>query len=213
MTQARIYGSRSLSAVKLSANFQTYYGFLTNITGAAKTTLGQTPIDIGGTIPATVVIGANRPRPPRAKILSSGITSFVDHSVYNSDDIQIVDKGIGAVQSRSSTKSIRVGVNLYSALYCWDMPLWQHQRISADLGGLGVATIGSSDSDSIDAYMGVNYALSQTTGGPVYPDRAQKILEASGDVTRQTITTTYTGTPSSTQLPDGWTRIKSSPWI
>jgi hypothetical protein len=209
MTQARIYGNRDLSAVRLSSSWQTYYGFQTNLPAAARTTLGQTNITIGSAVPATVVLGANRPRPPRAKILSSGITSYVDHSVYNSPDIQIVDKGIGAVQSRTSTKSIRVAVNFYSALYCWDMPLWQHQRISSDLGGLGITVLGTSNTD---AYLGINYAI-ESGGSPIYPDRAQKILEPSGDVTRRTVTTTFVDSPSGTALPEGWTRIKSSPWI
>jgi hypothetical protein len=194
--------------------YTSFYGFRTNITAAAKATLGQTEIILGSPFPGTIIMGANRPRPPKARILSSGITSYLDRDSYNSTEIQITDRGIGQIVPRESTKSIRVEADYYGAKYAWDMPKWQHARIQGDLGGLGVTPV--TGTNNLDAYLGLNFAWTSAagTGGARKPNRAQKILEPDGaDITRTTITKTFVSTPFAGAIPEGWTLIEGSPWI
>ncbi|WP_159785580.1 hypothetical protein [Sodalinema gerasimenkoae] len=212
MTQARIYGTRAISAVRLP-NYTSFYGFRTNITAAAKGVFGQTEILLGTPFPGTIIMGANRPRPPRGRILSSGISSYIDRDSYGSTEIQVIDRGIGQIVPRQSTKSIRVEASYYTAQYAWDMPLWQHARIQGDLAGLGVTPVTGTNNN--DAYLGIDFAWTSAagTGGARQPNRAQKVMEPAGDVTRFTVTKTFTSTPFTGTLPDGWTLIEGSPWI
>jgi len=205
MTGARVYGDRHINSVTLP-NFASFYGFRTNITSAAATTLGHQE-DIITTSPAgTVIMGANRPKPPRGKILSSGITSFIDRDFYTSTEITVVSRGLGPVTPYESAKSIKVEVDFHSAKYVWHMPKWQQAKITADMSGLGITVVAGTNAN--DAFEGINYAYD--SGKNVVPNRAVK-TEVEGE--DKTVLSTFVSTPFTGTLPDGWTIKDANAWI
>jgi hypothetical protein len=205
MTGARIYGDRHINSVSLPG-FNSFYGFRTNIPTSAATVFGHQE-DILATPPAgTVIMGANRPRPPRGKVLATGITSYVDRDFYTSTELAIIDRGLGVIVPYESAKSIKVEVDFYSAKYCWRMPKWQHAKISGDFGGLGISVVTGTNNN--DAFQGIDYAYDG--GAKVLPNRAVKVEQEAENVTSLStfVTTPFTGT-----LPDGWVLKDANAWI
>lgn len=190
----QIYGARTLVFVTPFDGATVKYGFLTNVDSAAQTALGHTAVT--GAYPTGLVIGANSPKPPRAKkITATGIeSSFVDTTKITTAKAAGWKISAGKVRTgASSAKSKTVKVTFESNELAWKMPNYLYSKISGDLAGLGILDAASTD---LDLVFGVRY--------PKLP-RVAKI-----DATTGNRYTTFCDPEALDNLPEGWTTVRAS---
>lgn len=189
-----IYGPRDLVYVTPFSGSTTKYGFLTNVDAAAKTALGHTAVT--GNYPTGLVIGANAPKPPRAKKTTATGTesSFVDTASITSAKTAGWKVSAGKVRTgASSSKAKTVKITFEGNELAWKMPNYLYTKISADIAALGILDAASTD---LDLVFGARY--------PKLP-RVAKI-----DATTGNRYTTFCDPAALDALPTGWTTVRAS---
>lgn len=190
----QIYGTRDLVYVTPFSGSTTKYGFLTNVDAAAKTALGHTAVP--GDYPSGLVIGANAPKPPRAKrVTANGIeSSFISTGSIATAKGAGWKVSAGKVRTgASSAKAKTVKVTFEGNELAWKMPNYLYSKITADLAGLGILDASSTD---LDLVFGARY--------PKLP-RVAKI-----DGTTGNRYTTFCDPDALDNLPAGWTTVRAS---
>lgn len=175
------------------------YGFNTNLTDGDRSALGQQPISAATDI---IVFGAQRPKPPRFRETTSGVSSFGDVSIAASPpDGWALTKGGRSLPRPSTTEKTQlVYISLNSLKYAWRLPIETREKIGGDLSALGIQAVTGSDK----CVIGVNSIRNLIVDGiPITkPPRAAKVVSGTDGIDR--ISTFYA--PGS-ELPDGWVPI------
>lgn len=175
------------------------YGFLTNITTADSAALGQIELNASDGVGTSLVFfGASRPKPPRAKKASDGVTSFYDQTNGLSAGWTAIKPGVLPPSPSNSAKSKMVCVKIDTGLYVWRMPLETYEKIGADKSGLGIKDLTANDK----GFIGVNSIISSTSGRIGKPRRAAKEI-AGTDGTD--LISTFVEHPITGTIPEGWT--------
>lgn len=194
---ANIYGERDLVSVVPFTGSTIKYGFMTNADSGTRTALGHTIVP--GSYPSGLVIGANAPKPPRAK----KFTATGTESSFCSADAVATARAAGwkvsAGKQRngaSSAKSKTVYVTHEGNKIAWKMPAFLHTNISADLAGLGILLATSTE---LELVFGVRY--------PKLPRVAKINVAQDGSSSRYT---TYCDPSKLDNLPAGWTTVRAS---
>lgn len=190
----QIYGSRTLVYVTPFSGSTTKYGFLTNVDSAAQTALGHTAVT--GNYPTGLVIGANAPKPPRAKkrFATGWESSFVSTGSVTTAKAAGWKVSAGKVRTgASSAKAKTVKVTFQGNELAWKMPNYLYTKISADLAALGIQDAASTD---LDLVFGARY--------PILP-RVAKFDDATGNRY-----STFCDPDALDNLPTGWTTVRAS---
>jgi len=190
----QIYGTRDLVYVTPFSGSTTKYGFLTNVDAAAKTALGHTAVT--GAYPTGLVIGANAPKPPRAKKITATGTesSFISSGSITTAKSAGWKVSAGKVRTgASSAKAKTVKVTFEGNEFAWKMPNYLYTKISADTAALGILDATNTD---LDLVFGARY--------PRLP-RVAKIDGTSGNRY-----TTFCDPDALDNLPAGWTTVRAS---
>jgi hypothetical protein len=190
-----IYGPRELVWVKPFTGATVKYGFLTNVDEAVNVILGHTAVTAA--YPVGLVIGANAPKPPRAKKrFTTGVeSSYCDAAaaaLARADGWKI---SAGKIRLGSSgAKSKTVYVVHETNKIAWKMPSYLYTKLTAaDLTGLGIKTAVAADKDLI---FGVRY--------PQLP-RVTKF-----DAAADSSYSTFCDPAKLESLPTGWVTAKAS---
>jgi hypothetical protein len=190
-----IYGPRELVWVTPFTGSSIKYGFMTNVDESVNTILGHTSVT--GAYPAGLVIGANAPKPPRAKKrFTTGVeSSYCDAEaapLARADGWKISPGRIRLGSSGSKSKTVYV-VHETNKI-AWRMPSYLYAKLAAeDLTGLGIKVAAATDKDLI---FGVRY--------PQLP-RVTKF-----DATADANYSTYCDPSKLQSLPAGWATAKAS---
>ena len=202
------YNRRDPVTVSLGAGV--IYAFETNVDTDERTALGHTPIT-GDTYPPGSFIGANSPKPRRAKRRVS--TGWNSSFVAEVPAIIAALKAAGWQVSRRPKRRAIVPATMVSALvttvfvqiagikYAWNMPRETFTKITqATLTALGVEVATQADTDTL------------VWGASIpKPARAQFILAEGGTGTPidgQDILSTFVTPSIEDSLPAGWKVIK-----
>lgn len=190
---ASIYGAKQLVWVTPFTGSTIKYGFMTNADTGTRTALAH--VEVTGAYPTGLVIGANAPKPPRAKKLTATGT---ESSFCDAEGVAAaraagwrISRGkirIGASGSKSKT----VYVTHEGNKLAWKMPNFLHANITGDLVGLGIALATSADKDLV---FGARF--------PVLP-RVGKISATFNKYT------TFCDPSKLDSLPTGWSSVRAS---
>lgn len=200
------YGPRELVAVVPYTGATWKYGFNTTTKEAEQTALGQTDAIVNGDYIAGLVIGVNRPKPPRATRKGSATDTG---STYCGADAIATAKAAGwrvkvplrrGGRSGAKSKTVYVTVGEIDAdgqpvgpqfKYAWPMPLFLYNRIiAADRTALGIEDATASDTDLI---FGADYPK---------PPRASFIATPTSGASNTL--TTFVDPNKIDNLPSGW---------
>jgi hypothetical protein len=151
MASLNQYDSRTLVSVKPFANAGIVYGFKTNVNDAVRAALGHTPVDLANA-PATLVIGANSPKPGRAtkRTADEYNSSFYDYENYGTLRADgwaasLPNRRRGSVGANS--RAVYVTVN--TVKYAWKMPIGLYDALAATRSQLGITDATSNDTDLV----------------------------------------------------------------
>lgn len=193
----KIYGSRTLVYVAPFTGSAIKYGFLTGVDSGTQTALGHTVVT--GAYPPGLVIGANAPKPPRArrKTLTATESSFCNPAQIAAARAAGWQVSAGKVRVGSaSTKSVVCYITYEGNKIAWRMPRYTRGLISgADFTGLGITEATRADEDLV---YGVRY--------PQVP-RVSKIVAVGAG---QSTVTTFCDPSKLESLPEGWITIRAS---
>lgn len=190
------YDDRRLVAVNPFAASTIFYGFLTNVDPSVSAALGH--LDITGTYPLGLVIGANAPKPPRAsRERPTGVeSSFVDSTVISAARAAGWKIRSGKIRlGSSSIKSKTVYVSDGTVKYAWNMPLTTYNRVGAVRADLGIIDATPADDDLV---FGASY--------PKMPRVATKEFGTGG----VDIISTFCDPQKLNALPAGWFSVRAS---
>lgn len=190
---ASIYGPRQLVWVTPFTGSTIKYGFMTNADSGTRTALAH--VEVTGAYPTGLVIGANAPKPPRAKKLSATGT---ESSFCDAEGVAAartagwrISRGkirIGASGSKSKTVYVTHETNKLA----WKMPNFLYTNITGDLAALGVLLATAADKDLV---FGARF--------PVLP-RVGKISATFNKYT------TFCDPSKLDSLPAGWSSVRAS---
>ena len=199
------YGARDLVAVKPISTANFLYGFHTNTTASDRTDLGQIDAQPGGAYIDGLVLGANSPKPARAKKYRTGggyKSSFCDVTKINDARAagwKIIDRPsfrLGANGPNSKCVYIRIatldagGAATSEIKYAWMMPNYLYTKItSSDLAALGIRD-GVGEKDLVF--------------GARHPDPPQAVYVAIGADGSIGTRTTFVDPDNLSSLPTGW---------
>lgn len=177
------------------------YGWLTNLLTADSSDLGHEELGedgSGGT--GVIFFGAARPKPPRARKISDGVSSFYDASTGASampPGWVKVSPSKSFPIAKSSPKSKLVYVSISSGKYAWNMPIETYTSVGAAKEGLGIKDVAAADK----CFLGVNTITNTDVGKLGKPPRAWKEISGTDGVDR---ISTWCEYPVPTNLPAGW---------
>jgi hypothetical protein len=197
--------NRYKSRVKVAVNIPSggaRYGFLTNLNTDDRAALLHQDLDEGGNGGTGVVFfGASRPKPPRAKKVSDGTTSF--YGISSEAGAGLADGWVkispsrGFPVPRTSSKSRLVYVDIAGGKYAWNQPTEVATQIGDDGTALGVTLAAGADK----VWIGVN-TITNVDGNKLgKPKRATK--EGAGEDGVNKIST-WIKYPLTTAIPEGW---------
>jgi hypothetical protein len=149
---ARIYGERDLVWVfpytPATGGDAPNYGFLTSADAGTQTALGHTKIT--GVYPPKLILGANSPKPPRAKKQSAaGIeSSFCNATIVTQARAAGWKVTPGKVRNGASGQKSKVVYVLQDTLkFAWRMPRYIYDRLGGDKAALGIIDAQTNDLD------------------------------------------------------------------
>lgn len=190
---ANIYGTKTLVWVTPFTGSTIKYGFHTNADVGTRTALAH--VEITGAMPTALVLGANAPKPPRAKKMTATGTesSFCDAEGAAAARAAGWRVSRGKIRlGASGSKSKTVYVTHEGNKIAWKMPNFLHANITADLAALGIQLATSADKDLV---FGARF--------PVLP-RVGKISATFNKYT------TFCDPSRIDTLPAGWTSVRAS---
>lgn len=188
------YGPQRLVHVVPFTASTILYGFRTNTDAANSTALGHTAVT--GAFPTGLVIGANSPKPPRARrITATGVESSFCSVAAKATAIAAGWKvGFGKTRrASSSAKSRTVYITHEGNKIAWKMPQFLYAKISADIAALGILEATGAEKDLV---FGASF--------PRMP-RVKRFNFAT-----QESYTTFCDPDALASLPTGWTTVQAS---
>lgn len=182
-----VYDSRTLVSVNPFTGSGLLYGFKTNVDTNRRAALGHTPVDLAN-LPASLIIGANRPKPGRAsKRFSTGYSSSF-YDIANAGALRSDGWSLSAPHIRRASQSDFSNayyVTIGTVKYAWKMPKTQATLISGTLSALGIQTPTANDKDLV--------------WGASYPKPARVFTRIADD-----IVSTFVDPSRIDNLPEGW---------
>lgn len=186
------YDKRTLVSVNPFANSGILYGFNSASTDTQKADLGQTIVDLAAP-GATLVIGANAPKPGRAtkQVAVGSVTSFYD--IDKAGTLKAADWKITSRPTirRGKTQKLAkaVVITIGTIKYAWNMPNDTYNAVGADLAALGIALADANDKNLV---WGASY--------PVLPRASQVVVANNGTA----VISTFVDPAKLNSLPPGW---------
>lgn len=206
MPSQDVYGKRELVAVKPAPGVTFLYGYHTNASSSQQTDLGMVPGLANGNYIPGLVIGADSPKPPRMGRIVNNLGTDSHYASYDAVDTArtkgwtlqrryVIRRPVSGKDSRLCYVDLQtlneqgdpVGPTLK---YCWSMPLYLYNKISADIAAMGINLADANDSNLV---FGCQYPK---------PPQAQRTVVAADGTTD--VNTTFIDPKKIDNLPTGW---------
>lgn len=206
MPSQDVYGKRELVAVKPAPDISFLYGYRTNATQSQQTDLGMIPGLVNGNFISGLVLGADMPKPARMRRIVNNLGTDSHYASWDAiDDART--KGWSLVSRYKIRRAISgkdsklhyidmqtldangdpVGPTLK---YCWPIPLFLLNKISADLAAMGIEVADANDKNLV---FGCQY--------PKPPQAQRTVVAADGT---SDVNTTFCDPKKLDNLPAGW---------
>lgn len=177
------------------------YGWQTNVSEEDSAACGHVDASEGGAAPgALVFFGARRPKPPRCRNASSGVSTFYDASEGVPDGWVATRRGLLPALPGISEKSKIVYVDIDAGKYAWNMPLSTYLKVGDDRAGFGIKDLTGGDK----AFIGANVIDGTSAGRLGKPPRIRKEMVGEGGVD---VISTFCKFPLPTTIPEGWSVV------
>ncbi|MGD1901595.1 MAG: hypothetical protein ACFB9N_05090 [Geitlerinemataceae cyanobacterium] len=173
------------------------YGWNSPLAAADRAIFGHTDVE-GATLAKPVVFGTDRPKPARAQIKTSGVTSFVDKGQLTNPALRSIKREVAPARPAASEKSVMVFIDVGGVDYCWRQPVEVRNKIGAtDLAALGVQVMPAT----VKGILSPNSIIATDGTEILSPVRARKAIEGGGTGDVDTVSTMIS---DGVTLPAGW---------
>ena len=186
------YDKRTLVSVNPFTSSGILYGFNSASTATQREELGQAVVDLAAP-GATLVIGANAPKPGRAtkQVTVGSVTSFYDitkAATLKAADWKITSRPtIRRGKTQKLTKAVVITIGTLK--YAWNMPNSTYNGVGSDLAALGIALADANDKNLV---WGASY--------PVLPRASSVVIADNGTAN----ISTFVDPAKLDSLPAGW---------